>query len=655
MGLSFFNRRTDAGAGKTEPAATPAPAQTHTSGAVASDFKVPHGGVVDKASMLPPNYVILSGAKARDKLSVTDHLLRSVAVVAYPAENVAGCVRYFTLRLGVAGWNDSPDNIRHNIAINAELNELGARNNIKLEPSRPFEASRALIAEINGIPFDEQDVSVTTDTEVKSIMRDQAAREAQATNPYNLMVQELINAAVKLGTADIHVYVRYDKDKTTRANRSLVQFRIDGELVTMDDLSPKMKDPRELRGMIGFMWNELCDNRSEPAFHPGNFLEAMLKDRQVGPNSETIRGRFKTFDLGDASAPNGDKPFKLVLRIIYVDRNAIPTLTALGFFPDAEEALVRFINNHKRLLCISGKVNMGKSTTLRSVYAMVPASESKYSVEEPIENTHPNTAQINVSTAAAMELVLKGLKRGDLDSLLMGEVRSRETLEMVINIVLSGHPCFTTTHSDSALGQIAYFMTPQMGMDSGLLAHSAVLGLLLHQVLIRKLCSCALTGSSMLESLGLVRLRHIEKTYNVDINTFRAHNPDGCPVCRAQGHVSRIGYAGRHVIAEFIEPNIEDRLLIEKRDFATLERSWRESHGRYDDFTVTKGHTVQEVGLKACLQGVADVRSVERYCGRFVDAGVISSPPFVPAIRSVAPVHSIADSSTNPGKEGETQ
>lgn len=593
------------------------------------------GTVFESTDQLPANWFVLSGKNAvHGRLDVTDKLLHTVAVLAYPLP-ATGEKRFGTLRLSAAGWAESPENMRHGLAINRELADLAAAKQVVLDPAQPFEASRNLIATINGVDANEHAGEAVSAHEAKVLRRDQELRQAQAENRFNGMINELLTQAVKFGTADIHIYVRYDKDKKTQRNRSLIQFRIDGVIETVHDLSPALKDPAELRGMIGYMYNEQCSNRSETSFNPGNFLEATLNDRVVGARGETIRGRFTTFDLGDAPAPNGDRPFKLVLRIIYVDRIEIPTLKELGFFPDVIAAVDRFNSNHRRLLCISGSVNMGKSTTLRSVYAQVPGSEAKYAAEDPIENTHPDTAQMNVSGADAIDRALARLKRGDLNSLLVGEVRSRDTLDMVVNIVLSGHPVYTTTHSDSVLAQIPYFLSSKMGMQADLLAHSAVLGLLMHQVLVRKLCKCALRGGRAMEALGLQRLRHIERIYGVNVDRFQAHNPDGCEVCRAQGHASRIGYMGRQILAEYFEPDTDDRILIGKRDFMGLERRWRESHGDFGDTTNTRGNTALEVGLKAALQGGVDLRSIERYCGRFEDAVVVNSPGFVPAAKPV--------------------
>lgn len=607
-----------------------------------SEPHVPPGTVFDSADQLPAGWFPLSGNKALSgRLGVTDTMLHTVAVIAFPVPS-NGTKRFGTLRLSVVGWSESPENMRHGLAINRELGAIAEQKQVLLDPAQPLEGARNLIAEINGVDANVHHAGEgVSKHEAKVIRRDHEQRQAQSGNRFNGMITELLTQAVKLGTADIHIFVRYDQDKKTKRNRSLIQFRVDGEIVTVEDLPPSMKDPAELRGMIGYMYNELCSNRSDTQFNPGNFLEATLNDRVVGARGETIRGRFTTFDLGDAVAANGDKPFKLVLRLIYVDRVEIPTLEALGFFPDVIDAVHRFNANHKRMLCISGSMNMGKSTTLRSVFALVPDNQAKYAGEDPIENTHPDTAQINVSTAAAIDLFLQRLKRGDLNALLVGEVRSRETLEMVMNIVLSGHPVYTTTHSDSVLGQIPYFLSSKMGLEADLLSHSAVLGLNLHQVLVRKLCTCALRGGKAKEALGLQQLRHVEKIYQVNVDSLEAHNPEGCEVCRTQGHASRVGYMGRRILSEYFEPDSDDRLLISKRDFVGLERRWREAHARFDDMTSTRGNTALEVGLKAALQGGVDLRSVERLCGRFEDATVINPAGFVPAPRPAPSVGTV--------------
>jgi type II secretory ATPase GspE/PulE/Tfp pilus assembly ATPase PilB-like protein len=338
--------------------------------------------------------------------------------------------------------------------------------------------------------------------------------------------------------------------------------------------------------------------------------------------------------------------FDLVLRVLYADRDTIPTIPELGFLESQQRYIQRFIDAKAKLCCISGKVGSGKSTTLRSMYAQLPAYWKKYAAEDPVEYFHPNCTQMNLNGDNKLEKVVKSLKRGDLNALLMGEVRTADTMGLVRNVTFSGHPAFTTTHSETALGQLPYFLTPEMGMDNSQLSNPSFIGLLIHQVLVKSLCPhCAFAGDEARKILGNEFYKLIEDKYHIKaekLQGVRARNPAGCKVCRKDVDrdgvatpteiKSRWGHAKMKVLAEMFEPSMEDLKLIEANKLIDLTVSWRKSHAPFDEEDI-KGKNVQEVGLYMVLQGWLDPRSVEEKTKPFRDAQV-----YWPDTASVHPI-----------------
>lgn len=589
----------------------PAPAQAPVS------YAVPEG-VVARKSELPPQFVVLTRA-AGGELPLPREMMSEVAIIAFPVLGPNATV----WRLTVQGWiNRDSKNHQASASMTSGVMGLGVQRKPK-----DVAATQSLICALNGV--ERVNTSQTEDARREQVATRaaQAETDANTQNKFYKAFYQILLKAVTVSTADIHIEVRYGKDLATGRNASRIRFRVDGDMDDRSDFeNEELKNPVFLRGMIAFMFNNFCVNKSESQWAPDLFLSAQLKDLRI--EGVLIRGRFQTFDMSGEEL-DGAKPFDMVLRILYAERQDIPTLTQLGFLPWQITQLERFINGKSKLCCLSGKVGSGKSTTLRSLFAMLPLTWKKYAVEDPVEYFHPNCSQVSAKDKKAMDLVLKSLKRGDLNALLMGETRNSDTLSLIRNITFSGHQAFTTTHSESALGQLPYFQTPDMGSSSYELANPSFIGMLFHQVLVRKLCpECALVGKEARGILGEKRVSSIEDKYGVSTHGFRARNPDGCPVCRAksQGMSSRFGYQGQDVLAEMFVPTLDDLELIEKRASIELTRNWRQSHAAFDSDDCT-GKTVQEVGLYKALIGKVDIRSVEDRSKPFADADVFPNRP----------------------------
>ncbi|MDH5325431.1 MAG: PilT/PilU family type 4a pilus ATPase [Gammaproteobacteria bacterium] len=140
----------------------------------------------------------------------------------------------------------------------------------------------------------------------------------------------------------------------------------------------------------------------------------------------------------------------IVLRRIKTD---IPVLDDLGV-PD----IIKDITMTKRgLVLLVGATGTGKSTTLAAMIGHRNHNSSGHivTVEDPIEFVHEHSGCIVTQREVGVdthnfEAALQNTLRQAPDVILIGEVRSRETMEHAIAFAETGHLCLTTLHANNA-------------------------------------------------------------------------------------------------------------------------------------------------------------------------------------------------------------
>jgi twitching motility protein PilU len=109
------------------------------------------------------------------------------------------------------------------------------------------------------------------------------------------------------------------------------------------------------------------------------------------------------------------------------------------------------------LVIIVGGTGTGKSTTLAAMvgYRNKNSSGHIVTVEDPIEFMHEHDGcivtqrEVGVDTHS-FEAALQNTLRQAPDVILIGEVRSRETMQHAIAFAETGHLCLTTLHANNA-------------------------------------------------------------------------------------------------------------------------------------------------------------------------------------------------------------
>ena len=175
-------------------------------------------------------------------------------------------------------------------------------------------------------------------------------------------------------------------------------------------------------------------------------------------SSESL-GRFR------ASAFVQRGKYGLVVRRI---QSEIPTVDELGLPPIIKELAM----TKRGLVIFVGATGTGKSTSLAAVvgYRNHNSRGHIISIEDPIEYIHEHAGCIITQREVGMdtesfEVALKNTLRQAPDVILIGEVRTAETMRQALTFAETGHLCLCTLHANNAnqaLDRIQSFFPPEM-------------------------------------------------------------------------------------------------------------------------------------------------------------------------------------------------
>ena len=165
----------------------------------------------------------------------------------------------------------------------------------------------------------------------------------------------------------------------------------------------------------------------------------------------------------------------MVLRRI---ESKIPTIEELSLPP-----IIKQLAMTKRgIIIFVGGTGTGKSTSLASMLGYRNANSTGHiiTIEDPIEYVHKHEGciitqrEIGIDTDS-WENALKNTLRQAPDVIMIGEVRTRETMEHAVNFAETGHLCLCTLHANNAnqaLDRIIHFFAEdrreQLYMDLSL-------------------------------------------------------------------------------------------------------------------------------------------------------------------------------------------
>ena len=140
----------------------------------------------------------------------------------------------------------------------------------------------------------------------------------------------------------------------------------------------------------------------------------------------------------------------MVLRRV---KGSIPTIEALGM-PDVIKDLAM---TKRGLVLFTGATGSGKSTTLAAMvgYRNQNSTGHILTIEDPIEFDHDHGGcvvtqrEVGIDTDS-YDVALKNSLRQAPDVIVVGEIRTRATMDYAISFAETGHLCLSTIHANNA-------------------------------------------------------------------------------------------------------------------------------------------------------------------------------------------------------------
>jgi len=236
---------------------------------------------------------------------------------------------------------------------------------------------------------------------------------------YKQYIEELTSTTLKEGGSDLHIVAGYHP--TVRVSGLLVP------LVKYDKLIPESS-----MGLIAAMVSPESQER-------------FVKDRELDFSWQLRdQARFRGnayFSMNTAAA---------ALRLI---PNEIRGLEELNL----PTGLREFAELNQGFFLVVGPVGHGKSTTLAALIEIINQERSEHivTIEDPIEYIYqPKKSIIDQrevrSDTKDFKNALKYVFRQDVDVILIGEMRSLETISIAVTAAETGHLVLSTLHTNNA-------------------------------------------------------------------------------------------------------------------------------------------------------------------------------------------------------------
>ncbi|UUO05262.1 Flp pilus assembly complex ATPase component TadA [Blastopirellula sp. J2-11] len=187
------------------------------------------------------------------------------------------------------------------------------------------------------------------------------------------------------------------------------------------------------------------------------------------------------------------------------------------------------------IVLVTGPTGSGKTTTLYSALSELNAiTEKIITTEEPVEYDIDGIVQIPIDADIGNSFAncLRAILRQDPDTILVGEIRDKETAEIAIQASLTGHLVFSTLHTNDAPSTVTRLK--DMGIPTFMI--TATVEAILAQRLVRRICSqCREESVPSNDMLFELKMKPEE------LAGRKFYKGIGCENCNNTGYKGRIG------------------------------------------------------------------------------------------------------------------
>ena len=343
-------------------------------------------------------------------------------------------------------------------------------------------------------------------------------------NQADKVVDYIIMEGLSSRATDIHLEIFESKTR--------LRYRVDGALKEVEAPSTEL-----YKDVISELKNRANLDRSKTGVPQSGRFEMSFKGRRFVVMLSVLPSHF------------GEK---VTMRLIDADA-VLLKLEQIDFSPANYKIFKELIAAPYGLLVITGPMGSGKTTTLYATLAsMDSVSNNIMTVEDPVEYTFHGVSQAEVDDSKnfTYPVALMSVLKNDPDVVMVGELKDRETTDVVIKTVLSGHLVLTCMGASDAAGVFSRFLE-DFKLEPYKL-NAAVIGVL-GQRLVRKVCHKCRENYKPADS--------VFKFFGKDPNKFEAvfQRGRGCEEC------GNTGFRGRTTIHDLIVPSKEIKEAVSKK------------------------------------------------------------------------------------------
>ncbi|MBI4368880.1 MAG: PilT/PilU family type 4a pilus ATPase [Elusimicrobia bacterium] len=239
------------------------------------------------------------------------------------------------------------------------------------------------------------------------------------------LLEDLLQKITTLKGSDLHL-------KQGR----MPHIRVDGEMQAFDGF-PVLDD-----STIKKEFYPLLSEKRREAFEKEGTVEFALERREMGAR---FRGSFYK-ERGLAA---------VTLRLIPTE---IPSFSSLNL----PESLLKFAEERRGLVLVTGPTGSGKSTTLAAIIDHINEHDAAHiiSLEDPIEFIHRSKKSLISQRELGEDFMsfpvaLRYALRQDPDVIMVGELRDLDTVRLALQAAETGHLVFSTLHTVDAMQTVS--------------------------------------------------------------------------------------------------------------------------------------------------------------------------------------------------------
>lgn len=210
-----------------------------------------------------------------------------------------------------------------------------------------------------------------------------------------------------------------------------IMVRKNGELINLENLVIKYE-------ILGEYIKDILNDK----------YEEFVKNGEIDFRYNKIKKGFR------CNAYKSNNRYSMCMRVI---KNYIPKLCDIN----PNKVLYDFLQMDNGLILVSGSTGSGKSTTIAAMIEEINNSQRKHiiTLEDPIEYEYRENKcridqrEIGYDSRSYMSAIKSALRQ-DPDIIVVGEIRDKETMKIVLRAAQTGHLVLSTLHNDSAVNSI---------------------------------------------------------------------------------------------------------------------------------------------------------------------------------------------------------